>query len=146
MKRFAVGASRAPDGSPWPVILLVVGAGVVSACQVGKAPAALAAIRGDLGLDLATASWLLSAFAVVGALFGLAIGLAVDRAGARRMAVAGLLLQGLAGAAGATAGGAPLLLATRVLEGIGFLAVSVAAPSLIVAAAQPGDRGRAMAV
>jgi MFS transporter, DHA1 family, inner membrane transport protein len=62
------------------------------------------------------------------------------------MAVAGLLLQGLAGAAGATAGGAPLLLATRVLEGIGFLAVSVAATSLIVAAARPGDRGRAMAV
>jgi MFS transporter, DHA1 family, inner membrane transport protein len=87
-----MGAARAPDGSPWPTILLVVGAGVVSACQVGKAPAALAAVQADLGLDLATASWLLSAFGIVGALAGLAVGLAVGRAGARRMVVAGLLL------------------------------------------------------
>jgi hypothetical protein len=46
--------------TPWPTVLLIVGAGVVSAFQVGKAPAALAAIQADLGLDLVTASWLLS--------------------------------------------------------------------------------------
>lgn len=135
-----------PVRSPWPTILLVTGAGIVSAAQVGKAPAALAAVRADLGLDLATASWLLSSFAVVGALAGVVVGLLVDRAGARSMAVLGLLLQGLAGAAGAMAWGVPMLLATRVLEGLGFLVVTVAAPSLIVALAHPGDRGPAMAV
>ena len=36
--------------------VLVVGAGVVSAFQVGKAPAALAAVQGDLALSLAVAA------------------------------------------------------------------------------------------
>ena len=139
---------RAPAdaGNPWPTIFLVVGAGVVSAFQVGKAPTALAAVQADLALDLATASWLLSAFAVVGALSGAAIGIAVDRLGARRLVVGGLLLQALCSAVGAVAEGAPLLLATRVVEGLGFLTVTVAAPALVVALAPPRDRAPAMAV
>ena len=87
-----MGAARSPDASRWPSILLIVGAGVVSAFQLGKAPMALAAVQADLAVGLATVSWLLSAFAVVGALAGIAVGVAVDHVGARRMALAGLLL------------------------------------------------------
>ncbi|TWA22004.1 hypothetical protein FB004_108299 [Sinorhizobium medicae] len=76
----------ASGGSAWPRILLVVGAGVVSAFQVGKAPVALAAIQEDLALSLAAASWLISAFAILGALTGAPIGLAADRVGAGTMA------------------------------------------------------------
>jgi MFS transporter, DHA1 family, inner membrane transport protein len=133
------------DTSRWPLIHLIVGAGIVSAFQVGKAPAALAAIQSDLGLDLPTASWLLSAFALVGALIGIAIGIASDHIGARRMVIGGLLLQGIASGLGTLAVGAPVLLATRIVEGIGFLAVAVAAPALIVAMARPRDLGRAIA-
>jgi MFS transporter, DHA1 family, inner membrane transport protein len=132
--------------SRWPTILLIVGAGVVSACQVGKATVALGAIQSDLAVSLAVVSWLLSAFAIVGALAGVAIGLAVDHIGARRMAVGGLLLQGICSAIGALSAGAPMLLATRVLEGFGFLAVTVAAPALIVQAAPQRVRDRAFAV
>ncbi len=139
----AVRASGAVRG--WPTILLVVGAGIVSAFQVGKAPAALETVRADLGLDLATASWLLSAFAVVGAVSGIAIGIGADHVGARRMAVGGLLLQAAASVAGAAAGDATLLLASRVVEGLGFLAVVVAAPALVVAVAQDDRRSRAIA-
>lgn len=130
----------------WPLILLIVGAGVVSAFQVGKAPAALGSVRADLALDLVTASWLLSAFAVVGALAGAAIGIAVDHVGARRMVLAGLLLQAVASTAGAIAPSASLLLATRAVEGLGFLTVTVAAPSLVVAVTRSAQLGRAIAV
>lgn len=130
----------------WPMILLIVGAGVVSACQVGKAPMALAAVRGDLGLDLATVSWLISAFAIIGALIGAPMGLAIDRLGARRVVVAGLVLQALGSALGGSAPGAASLLATRVIEGLGFLGVVVAAPALITAAVRDEDRKRAMAL
>jgi MFS transporter, DHA1 family, inner membrane transport protein len=140
-----VSVSHSSAASRLPAILLIVGAGVVSAFQVGKAPTALAAVQADLALDLATASWLLSAFAIVGALAGIAIGVAVDHVGARRMALGGLLLQGAGSAVGAFAGGAPLLLATRAVEGLGFLTVTVAAPTLIVAVARPRDLGRAIA-
>jgi DHA1 family inner membrane transport protein len=147
------GISVALDGEPahaersrWPAMLVILGAGVVSAFQVGKAPMALTAIQADLELDLATASWLLSAFAIVGALISIAIGVSVDRIGARRMAVAGLLLQGACSALGALAAGPALLMTTRVVEGVGFLAVAVAAPTLITSVARAAERERAFAV
>lgn len=117
--------------SPWPATLLLVGAGLVSAMQVGKAPAAWQAVQSGLGLSLERAAWLLSAFGIVGALFGIAIGAAADRFGMRRTLVAGLALQGVASAAGAAAHDATLLIASRLAEGVGFLAVIVAAPALI---------------
>jgi MFS transporter, DHA1 family, inner membrane transport protein len=135
-----------PGASQWTAIALVVGAGVISAWQVGKVPVALDMIRADLTLDLAAASWLLSAFAFIGAVAGAPIGLVVDRLGARRMMVAGLLLQGLASAAGSVATNAFVLGATRVVEGLGFLGVVVAAPALIVTLASLRDRERAMAL
>ncbi len=131
--------TRGLTTSPWPATLLLVGAGVVSAVQVGKAPAALQAVQEALALPLSQAAWLLSAFGVVGALFGIAIGLVADRFGARRALIAGLLLQGIASAAGAMAQSPALLIASRTVEGIGFLGAIVAAPALIAHIA----RGRA---
>jgi DHA1 family inner membrane transport protein len=125
---------------------LIVGAGIVSAFQVGKAPLALDAVRADLELSLAVAGWLLSAFAIVGAVAGMAIGLAAGRAGMRRLAVGGLLLQALGSAIGGGAGGAPLLLASRAVEGLGFLAVIVAAPALLAAITPAPRAGRVFAL
>ena len=141
-----MGTAHSPVASRWPTILLIVGAGIVSAFQVGKAPMALAAVQADLAFSLATASWLLSAVAIVGALGGIAVGVAVDHIGARRMVLGGLLLQGAGSAIGAFAEGAPLLLATRAIEGVGFLTVTVAAPALIIGVARSRDLGRAIAV
>lgn len=127
-------------------VLLIVGAGIVSAFQVGKAPLALPVIQADLALSLVTVSWLISAFAVVGAVIGALTGLAADRFGAKRLLVGGLLLQGAGSASGALAAGAPVLLLTRVIEGIGFLAVIVAAPALILALVAGRARDRAIAL
>lgn len=135
----------APTRSPWPQVLIVLAAGVLSACQVGKAPVALGQVRADLGLDLDSASWLLSAFAVVGVLFGASAGRLVDRFGARQLAIAGLALQALASAAGAAADDGTSLLASRAAEGLGFLAVIVACPTLIQACCGGGDSTRAFA-
>jgi DHA1 family inner membrane transport protein len=129
----------------WPMVLLIVGSGVVSAFQVGKATVALAAIESDLGVA-AVVAFLRSAFAIVGAVAGVAIGLAVDHIGARRMAVGALVLQGVCSASGALSDSAAMLLTTRVLEGFGFLAATVAAPPLIVQVARQRVRDRAFAL
>lgn len=138
--------AKRDEAPTWPTIFLLVGAGIISAWQVGKMPVALASLQSDLALDLAVASWLLSAFAFVGAIAGAPIGLLVDHLGAKRMTIAGLLVQGLASAVGAMTSDAILLGATRVAEGVGFLAVIVAAPALIVSVASPANRERAMAL
>lgn len=134
------------DAGLWSSILLVVSAGVASAIQVGKAPAVLSAIQADLGLSLAAVAWLMSAFAVTGALAGLPVGFLVDRLGAKRMVIGGLLAQAGGSLLGALAGGGTALVATRFVEGAGFLAVIVAAPAMVVAIAPERLRDRAMAL
>jgi MFS transporter, DHA1 family, inner membrane transport protein len=133
-------------GGQWLPVLLILGAGVVSAFQVGKAPLALGMVQADLGLGLAGASWLISAFGLIGALAGAPMGLLVDRLGARRLLLAGLLLLAAGSGLGAVSTGAVPLIATRILEGFGFLAVIVASPALVVAIAAPSVRDRAVAL
>jgi predicted MFS family arabinose efflux permease len=117
--------------SLWPPTLLLVGAGLVSAFQVGKAPAAIQTVQAAFDIPLANAAWLLSAFGIVGAVLGVAIGAVTDRVGAKRSLVGGLFLQAAAAAMGALAPSAAVLIASRIVEGLGFLAVIVAAPTLI---------------
>ncbi|HEX6979261.1 MAG TPA: MFS transporter [Alphaproteobacteria bacterium] len=123
----------------WSVVLLLVGAGVVVAFQIGKAPAALPILRDELHLSLVTAGWVISMFNVIGLITGMAIGVLADRIGHRRMVLAGLTVVALASLAGAAAQGAAALLISRFLEGLGFVVVVIAAPGLIVRAAAPQD-------
>lgn len=139
------GGVRPRSAASGVALVLVIGAGIVSAFQVGKATLALSSIRADLGVDLAAAAWVLSAFAVVGAVASLPIGAMSDRFQARRTVIAGLVLQAAGSALGAMAGGLWPLLASRALEGLGFLAVVVAAPVMVVATTVPATRKRAFA-
>jgi MFS family permease len=123
----------------WPGVALAVAAGAIGACQVGKAAIALPALRADLGMDLAAAGWVLSAFNLVGVLSGMALGAAVGRWGDRRTLLLGLAVLALAGLAGAAAPDAATLLATRFGEGLGFLLVAIAAPTFIARLARPAD-------
>jgi len=120
--------------------------GVIAALHVGKVPPALPALRQDLGLDLVNAGFVVSAFNVLGMSLGVLVGALADRLGRRRLVLLGLLSLTLGGTMGALVQGLPLLLVSRVLEGLGFMAVSVASPPLIMAAATSRDRPRALAL
>lgn len=129
-----------PQRTSWPAVLTLVGAGIVAAFQVGKAPIAMPLIRGEMGLELSEAAWLLSTFAVMGAVAGCAMGTVVTRIGARRLLPLGLLVLALCSLAGAAAPGYSLLLVTRVAEGIGYMLVTISAPALITQLTAPADR------
>lgn len=129
----------APSATRWPVVLMLVGAGVVAAFQIGKAPAALPIVRADLGLSLTQAAWVVSIFNAIGIVAGMALGALAERVGHRRAALGGLGIIAVASAAGAGATGATGLLAARFLEGLGFMTVVVATPALLVRAAAPAD-------
>jgi predicted MFS family arabinose efflux permease len=109
----------------------VIAAGVVAALQVGKLPPALPVLGQVLGVSLLQAGFLLSLVQLAGMALGLVTGLAVQRAGLKRSMVAGLWVLALASALGAMAPGVFWLLATRVLEGLGFLWVVLPAPALV---------------
>ncbi len=113
-------------------MLAVVGAGVVAACQIGKVPSALPAIRADLGLDLPQAAWVVSIFNFLGMVLGMACGAAGDRLGHRRVVLAGLAALAASSLLGAVVESYAGLLAARVLEGLAFTLVVASAPPLFL--------------
>jgi len=132
------------ERTSWRLIALLVIAGVIGSFQVGKAAIALPLLRVDLELTLLIASFVFSAYSVLGAAAGLPAGLVISRLDARKTIIGGLLILGIGSCLGAVAPNGPLLLITRVIEGIGFIGVVIAAPTLIRIFTVPKDRGFAM--
>lgn len=116
---------------PRRLAALVVAVGVTCALHVGKLPVAIPVLRESLGLSLVQAGFLLSLVQLAGMTLGLLVGLMADRLGPRRVMLAGLLLLAAGSALGALAPNVSVLLATRVLEGMGFLLAVLPAPALL---------------
>ena len=115
----------------WAGVLAIVGAGVVASLQVGKVIIAAPLLRQDMGLDLASIGTLTAVFSLLGVVGGIAAGGVIARFGARRMLLLGLLATALGTAMGAMAPSYGLLLASRVVEGLGFLMITVAGPAAL---------------
>lgn len=124
----------------WDIVSLALAAGYIVGLQVGKVPPALPTLEAELGLSRVVAGLIASSFYGIGAVFGVAGGLLIDRVGVRRMIVAGGAVMAFASLAGGFVDSGMLLLTTRVVEGFGFATLTVAAPKLIVAATATGMR------
>ncbi len=112
-------------------VLVVIAAGVAAALHVGKLSPALPALGEALGVTLVQAGFLLSLVQLAGMTLGLAVGLTADGMGLRRSMLGGLLLLSAASLLGGWAHDVQTLLVLRAVEGLGFLLVSMPAPSLI---------------
>lgn len=119
------------EGTRWSAVLAIVGAGVVSALQVGKVIIAAPLLRKDMGLDLASIGALAAVFSILGLVGGIAAGGVINRYGARRMLLAGLAATAVGTVAGAMAPVYSVLLASRIVEGLGFLMITVAGPAAL---------------
>lgn len=114
-----------------PPVLVVIAAGVAAALHIGKLSPALPALGEALGVTLVQAGFLLSLVQLAGMTLGLLVGLTADGLGLRRSMLGGLLLLSVASLLGAWARDVQTLLVLRAMEGLGFLLVSMPAPSLI---------------
>lgn len=132
--------------TPWALVGLLVAAGIVAAFHVGKVPPALPSIRAELDATLRQAGWLLSTVNLISAAGGMAIALTADRLGHRRLVILGTALSFAASLLAAFATGVESLLVSRFFEGLGFIAVVVAIPSLLLRIARPDDHRLAMAL
>lgn len=124
-------ATPPPESRPVRAAALVVAVGVTCALHIGKLPVAIPALQAGLGVSLVQAGFLLSLVQLAGMALGLFVGLAADRIGPRRIMLVGLVALALGSAWGATAGSPADLLASRALEGLGFLLAVLPAPGLI---------------
>lgn len=130
----------------WLAVSVVVASGIVAALQVGKAAIAMPLVQAEFGLDLGTLGWLASIFAVLGMVGGIPVGTLAIGLGARRVLLLGLLAVAVGAFLGAAAPRFPMLLASRVVEGLGFLLITIAGPAILQRATSPAQRDIAMAL
>lgn len=133
-----------PAKTRWGLVGLAVGAGIVAAAHVGKLPPAMPALRGELDLSLVAGGWAVSMFSVTGMAVAILAGTVADRVDHWRLVLAGLVSLVIGSTLGAFAGNGAVLLLSRFLEGLGFISVAVSVPSVILRAAEPGDRRLAL--
>jgi MFS family permease len=130
----------------WGAAFILIFAGAVSALQIGKAAIAVPILQRELALTLVAASWIVGAYGVLGAVAGLPAGILSSLVSARTTLIAGLAAAGAGSIAGAFAESGAVLIATRVLEGCGSLAASLAVPRLLRAVTAPRDLPPMLAV
>lgn len=107
---------------------------------------AVPAIRSDIGATLADAQWISNGYALTLSALILAGGAAGDKFGLRRTFMAGIGLFVLASLSCAAAPGPGLLVAARVVQGVGA-AIMVPCSLAIIAKAYPrAERGRAIGI
>ncbi len=124
----------------WPAVWVAISAGIIAAAYVGKLPPAIPLLREEFHLSLVAAGWVNSIFNTLSVCSATFVGVLAGRYGALRFCGAGLVALMAGGLLGATAHGSPALLASRILEGAGFIAIAVSAPTLIVSASAPHER------
>lgn len=128
----------------WDIVGLAIGAGIVAATHVGKLPPALPDLRADLELSLVAGGWVVSMFSLTGMTVAVLAGTVADRVGHWRLTLAGLGSVLIGSLLGAAAPGEAVLLLSRFLEGLGFIAVAVSVPTLILRSAATEDRRLAL--
>ena len=129
---------------PLLIVLALWAGGLCAAAQFAK----IGLVLPELGevypeADVAL-GFLVSSVSVVGVLFGLMAGLLAARIGLRPLLLGGLALGAAVSLVQALLPPLPLLLASRVLEGVSHLAIVVAAPTLIAATSTASLRSSAM--
>jgi MFS transporter, DHA1 family, inner membrane transport protein len=129
----------------WRAVWAVYAAGLAASAHITKVSPALPGLRDELGLTLVESGLIATMFNVMGMTVGMLTGVLCDRLGHKRLALLGLGVMVGGGLLGAAAPGFAALLASRFLEGVGFIVFVVAAPTLInAAAASARDRSRAL--
>ncbi len=121
----------------WKQVVLLLAAGVVGATQLAKVAIAAPLLRVDPGASIVVLGWIAGAYSIIGVIGSLMVGFVGASLPLRHLVVAGLLILAGSSALGSVATNPSWLIASRLVEGIGFLLVAVACPALLRQYAQP---------
>jgi MFS family permease len=130
----------------WGAVAALLTAGVIVALQIGKAVIAVPVVQKELAISLSLAAWIIGTYGLLGAVAGLPTGIAMSLLSGKRALVGGLLACGIGSLAGALATTGPLLVATRAIEGCGFLIAVISIPRLLRIVTSGRDSGPVLAV
>lgn len=130
----------------WIPVWAIIIASILVSFEYGKVSPAAPDMIETLGISYTTQGLLMTAFSIAAVVMGLIGGTMIDRLGARRVVSVALLLTIVGNIAGMFWTTDTGLLATRVLEGLGYGATMTAGPGVIAAWYEPKKRGLANGV
>jgi DHA1 family inner membrane transport protein len=130
----------------WGAVILLILTGAVSALQVSKVAIALPQLQHDFSLSLSVAASAIGAYSVLGAILGMPLGFLFSLINARHVVLLGLAVAAFGSFLGAASTNGVLLVAARIVEGCGFLAIALPIPSLLRRAAAPRDLDTVMSL
>ena len=133
-------SAAAEEASRWPIVWLACGAGI------GKLPPALPEIRVALDAGLVMGGWIASLISLTGFALGLIAGSVADRFGQRRVLLFGLGALTAGSLIGAVAPTGEVMLAARLVESIGFTAVTITGGAIVVRVTARRDRRMALGI
>lgn len=131
------------ERSDWLAVWLLFGCGLTAAMQLGVVPPVMPVLISDLGFSTSQAGWAVSLVNLLGVPLSLVAGVLGMRLGLRRTLGLGLLVMALGSGLSALAQSPWQFLAARALTGLGYLAVVVVAPTLMVLACRANQRALA---
>lgn len=108
-----------------------------------KVPSILGPLMENYGMSPQACSWLMSVFTAVGIFLSIPAGSLAKKAGPKRVLMLGCGVIVLGSVVGAAAGSSLALIASRLVEGIAFVLVTVAAPLAIEKYVSPANQGTA---
>lgn len=121
-------------------------AGVFAGAQLGKIAPLVGYYRDEIGFSLVLIGWLTSAIGIFVALLALPAGWAVGVLGARPSFVWSSVVLAAGGIALALFQSPAFILAARLVEGLGYLALVIAIPAILTTVSPPSWRGAALAL
>ena len=127
-------------------IILLLCAGILAGAQLGKIAPLVGWYRSDAGFSLVVVGWVAALIAVFVAIAALPAGVAIQRFGTRRATILSFAVLALGGLALAFASSPWAVLAARLVEGVGYLALVIAVPALLSDMSPPGWRAPVLAI
>ncbi len=132
--------------SAWIVVAATVFAGIALALVQNKVAPAMGVVQNAFGIDMATAGWLSSLFSLVGIVIAIPAAVILNRVGPKRGGIIALVCAILGSLVGVLTDNTTVLMASRIIEGMGVGLISVIGPSIIAMWFPEAKRGLPMSI
>ena len=128
----------------WVAVWVSFAAGVAAAASQNQIPPMASLLQSFLQISPTVMGFIMSSFGIAGAVLGIPVGVLTGGKSAKKLAMVGLAALALGNSVPLAYLNPAGLVLGRIIGGVGFALVAVAAPSIVSASAPPDRRGLAM--
>ncbi len=137
-------SSEPPSTNPWAVLAVVALGTMLGALSGSSVNLALPALGRDLDIPIEDAGWVVESYLIAVTVLLLVAGRFADQVGHRAIYLWGFVIFGLGSMICALAPSFELLIAARVVQGVGGAMIMATGPALLTTAFPASQRGRAL--